>query len=156
MKLMIMNKALFITYVAIFFSGTAICGENHHVVVHVQIINKDDGRPLVNKEISLFKWKSYLFGVASKKYLISKEITDSDGRISFSVDERHSLELRLRRCPGDVYGMIYTFTDKDFIKSGRDIILSYSVSKCIKVFGSIQSHNPITINNQQTIKGDGG
>jgi hypothetical protein len=135
MNLTTMNRVPLTVIMAIFLSGAAICSEDHSLVINVQVINEDDGQPLAGKEISLFRWKSYFSNVASKRYLINKRTTDLDGRVSFLIDRRNSLDLRFLRCPGDIYGMIYALKDDDFIKSGRDIVLTYSVSKCIKTFG---------------------
>lgn len=134
MRLMIMSRVLLIAFMV--FSNIAFSEEDHTFVIQVHVINKDDGRPLENKEILLFKWKSYFFGIASKKYLVDKAITGADGKVSFSVNERDSLELRMQRCPGDVSGMIHPFTDNDYLRNDEGIILSYSMSECIRVFDS--------------------
>lgn len=143
MKSMMASAVVLVTLMLAFFPGVAPSRENRHVVVHVQVLNKDDGRPLANKEISLFKWKTYLFGIASKRYLISKAATDQDGRASFSVDRRDSLDLRFKRCPKDTHGMIYTFKDDDFIESDRDIIISYSLSECAMTFYTSQGDSDL-------------
>lgn len=55
MNLATMNRVSLTLIVAIFLSGAAICREDHSLVIHVQVINEDDGQPLAGKEISLME-----------------------------------------------------------------------------------------------------
>jgi hypothetical protein len=104
------------------------------VVIHIQVIDDDGGHPVPNKEVSLFRWKSYFFGVASKKYKIDREVTDVNGDVSFSVNPNHSLELRLQRCPKDDHGMLYSLANRNFPSKENKFVMHYSFSKCLEAF----------------------
>jgi hypothetical protein len=118
----------------ILFLGVAHA-RNELVVIHVQVIDDDSGHSVPNKEVSLFRWKSYFFGIASKKYKIDHRLTDANGNASFSVDPNHSLELRLQRCPKDDHGMLYSLANRNFPSKENKLVMHYSFSKCLEAFG---------------------
>jgi hypothetical protein len=127
------GKIFLLLVLFILFFDVARAGDDL-VVNHIQVIDDDSGHPVPNKEVSLFRWKSYFFGIASKKYKIDQGLTGVNGDVSFSVNPNHNLELRLQRCPKDDHGMLYSLANRNFPSKENKFVMHYSLSKCLETF----------------------